>query len=80
VLKIVLSQAVSLTIVGLALGLAGAIALSRFLVTLLFGIRPTDPATLACVALALGIVAIAACLIPARRATKIDPLVALKYE
>lgn len=80
VLKIVLSQALSLTVIGLALGIVGAVALSRFLVTLLFGIKPTDPATFAFVSFALGIVAIAACFIPARRATKIDPLVALKYE
>ncbi len=80
VLKMVLTHALVLAGVGVALGLLGAIALGRFLVALLFEIKPTDPVTLTVVSLALGAVAIAACLIPARRATKIDPLVALRYE
>ncbi|MCM3871001.1 MAG: ABC transporter permease, partial [Pyrinomonadaceae bacterium] len=80
VLKMVLTQALGLTAIGLTLGLIGAFALTRFLVTLLFEVKPTDLTTFAGVSIVLGAVAIAACLIPARRATKVDPLVALKYE
>jgi putative ABC transport system permease protein len=80
VLKMVLFHALGLTVVGLALGLVGAFALTRFLVTLLFEVKPTDVTTFAVVSIVLGGVAVAACLIPARRATKVDPLVALRYE
>ncbi len=80
VLKLVLSDALVLTVLGLALGLGGAFALTRFLSTLLYEVKPTDPTVFVTVAIVLGAVAIAACLIPARRATKVDPLVALKYE
>jgi len=80
VLKMILSHALGLTAVGLVLGVAGALALTRFLVTLLYEVNPTDVTTFAIVSLVLGAVAIAACLIPARRATKVDPLVALRYE
>jgi putative ABC transport system permease protein len=80
VLKMVLSHALVLTAIGLALGLLGAFALTRFLVTLLYEVRPTDLTTFAIVSLVLAAVAITACLIPARRATKVDPLVALRYE
>ena len=80
VLKMVLSHALGLTAIGLALGLVGAFALTRFLVTLLFEVKPTDLTTFAIVSIVLGAVAITACLIPARRATKVDPLVALRYE
>jgi len=80
VLKMVLSQALGLTVLGIALGLVGSFALTRFLVTLLFEVKPTNLTTFAFVSMVLGAVAIAACLVPARRATKVDPLVALKYE
>jgi putative ABC transport system permease protein len=80
VLKLVLSQALALTVAGLALGLVGAAALSRFLVSLLFGVKPTDLTTFVMVSVVLGLVALVACLIPARRAIKVDPLVALRYE
>jgi putative ABC transport system permease protein len=80
VLKMVLEHALVLTAIGLALGLVGAFALTRFLVTLLYEVRPTDLTTFAIVSLVLAAVAITACLIPARRATKVDPLVALRYE
>ena len=80
VLRMVLSQALLLTLIGLALGLAGAFALTRFLATLLFGVTTHDATTFTVVALVLGVVALAACFIPARRATKVDPLVALRYE
>jgi putative ABC transport system permease protein len=80
VLKMVLSQALGLTVIGLALGLLGAFAATRFLVTLLFEVKPTDLTTFALVSIVLGSVAMAACLIPARRAIKVDPLAALRYE
>jgi putative ABC transport system permease protein len=80
VLKMVLSHALVLTAIGLALGLVGAFALTRFLVTLLFEVKPTVMTTFATVSVVLGAVAITACLIPARRATKVDPMVALRYE
>ena len=80
VVQLILRQGLLLTLGGLVLGLAGAFALTRFLTGLLFEVKPTDPLTYVVVAAVLAVVAIAACLIPARRATKVDPLVALRYE
>jgi predicted permease len=80
VVRLILRQGLILTLGGLLAGLAGAFALTRFLNGLLFEVKPTDPLTYVVVAGALAVVAIAACLIPARRATKVDPLVALRYE
>jgi putative ABC transport system permease protein len=80
VLKMVLGRGLMLTLAGVAIGLAGAVALSRFLAGMLFAVQPHDPATLAGVSLVLIAVAALACYIPARRATRVDPMVALRYE
>ena len=80
VMKLVLKRGVTLALIGVAVGVAGAFALTRLLSTLLFGVTAVDLATFASVSLGLIGVAIFACYIPARRATKVDPLVALRYE
>ena len=80
VLKLVVKGGMMLVLIGVALGLAGALALTRLLSTLLFAVTPTDAATFATVSVGLIVVALFACFIPARRATKVDPLVALRYE
>ena len=80
VLALVLGQGMRLVIAGMAIGLAGAVALSRFLGTLLFQVGPLDPLTFGAVAVVLAATALAACYLPARRATATDPLVALRYE
>jgi putative ABC transport system permease protein len=80
VLKLIVGQGLILTVIGLALGLAGALALTRLMAGLLFGVSATDPATFAAIALLLTSVALAASYIPARRAMKIDPLTALRHD
>ncbi|HSB26695.1 MAG TPA: FtsX-like permease family protein, partial [Pyrinomonadaceae bacterium] len=80
VLKLVLRNGMMLVLIGIALGLVGAFALTRLMVTLLFGVTPTDTMTMGLVSAVLVVVAFLACFIPARRATKVDPLVALRYE
>lgn len=80
ILRLILRQAMGLAVLGLLLGIAGSFALMQLLQNLLFGVGDRDPLTLALVALVLGVVAFVACMLPARRATKVDPLIALRYE
>ena len=80
VLRLVGSQGIALILFGLILGIAGAIGVMRSLGSLLYGVQPTDPLTFMAVGALLTIVGIAACYIPARRATHVDPIVALRYE
>ena len=80
VLRMVVRQGMTVTLIGLALGLMGVFALSRVMVGLLYGVSPTDPLTYTGVSIVLLIVALLACLIPARRATRVDPIVALRNE
>ena len=80
VLGIVVGQGFALTLVGIGCGLAGAMGMTRFLSSLLYGVRPTDPLTFAAVAALLTGVALLACYIPALRAARVDPIVALRHE
>jgi len=80
ILRLIMRHGAQLTVVGVALGIAGALVLTRFLANLLFGIQSRDPFTFVVVATLLAVVALLASYIPARRAAKVDPMVALRYE
>lgn len=80
VLKLVVGQGLGSALIGTGIGLAASLAVTRFLQAMLFGVKPTDPVTFVVVSLVLLVVALLACYLPARRATKVDPMVALRYE
>ena len=78
--RLIVSRGAALALVGLFLGAIGALALTTLLASMLYSVKPADPATYGSVALLLGIVAILACYLPARRAMRVDPIVALRHE
>jgi len=77
---LIVRQGMRLAVLGGAVGIAAAAGMTKYLRTLLYGVQPTDPATFAWAALVLGLVALAACCVPARRASRVDPVVALRGE
>jgi putative ABC transport system permease protein len=80
VIRLILKQGLTLIFIGIAAGIAGALAAVRAMSSLLYGVSATDPATFASISLTLLAIAILACYLPARRAAKVDPMVALKFE
>jgi putative ABC transport system permease protein len=80
ILGLVVRQGLILAVVGVVIGVAGAYGVTRFLKALLYGITPTDPATYVAICVLLLVVAFVACWLPALRATRVDPMVALRYE
>jgi ABC-type antimicrobial peptide transport system permease subunit len=80
VVRLVLSRAMLFSLIGIALGVARALGATRVLTALLYGVYPNDPSTLVVASVVMAIVSLIACGLPARRAARVDPLVALKYE
>jgi ABC-type antimicrobial peptide transport system permease subunit len=79
-LRLIVSRGLVLALIGLVIGVGGALGLTRVMERLLYGVGARDPMTMSSVAVVLAAVAVSACYIPARRATRVDPLVALRYE
>jgi len=79
-LRLVVGQGIVLSLAGGAVGIAVALAATRYLRSMLYDVHTSDPTTIAAVAILLSFVALAACYVPARRATRVDPMVALRYE
>jgi ABC-type antimicrobial peptide transport system permease subunit len=80
IMKLVVGQGMFLALIGIAIGLAGAFAVSRALSSLLYGVSPADPVVFAAVSLLLAAVSLVACSVPARRAARVEPIVALRGE
>ena len=80
VLKLILGHGMGLTLAGLGVGLIAALALTRVLRSLLFGVSPADPLTYAVISMVLALAAFAACWLPARRAARLEPMTALRHE
>jgi putative ABC transport system permease protein len=79
-LKLVVARGMTLTMIGAGIGLGVALALTRLMQTLLFEVSATDPLTFVTLAVLLSVVALVACYLPARRATKVDPMIALRHD
>jgi putative ABC transport system permease protein len=80
VFRMILGHGMKLTLIGIAVGLVGAFALTRLMATMLFGVEPTDATTFASIAVLLIVIALLACYLPGRRATKVEPTISLRYE
>lgn len=80
VFKMILGNGMKLALIGVALGLVGAFALTRLMATMLFGVEPTDAMTFSAISVLLITVALLACYLPGRRATKVEPTISLRYE